>query len=382
MAAEVGVAIAIEATMVLAKKIAGEVKEHRKQLEKAKRYLSDPILIIDEATLQTILDIAKDVDRNPAILTERKEALKAAHDQAYQDLQAVDRHLGEWLDANNETLSYLKRRTALGNLDEKSRSFKDALGRFKSLAESLQKLDPVAAHKLEETEFEFLPGYERQTGRPFVHDAKLHIDIPGFPKKEYKVYVECRRYKNDFEGKDKNAEEQTDKHLEDLRDKNVEMQRMVLLNQNLAKANHAVGIPQVLGFRDEPPRGSKDHFGAFQLIMRIPGIDSNFGSTSLQSYITRLNSQPSLNDRINLCVQLAEAVFQVHKMSIVHKNIRPENILVIPPKRDTVPTGQNIASPPQETSGIRGELYLVGWQSARRLYVGLHAGRARPPGIS
>lgn len=60
---------------------------------------------------------------------------------------------------------------------------------------------------------------------------------------------------------------------------------------------------------------------------------------------------PSLRIRMKLCSELATAVLQAHKLDLVHKNIRPDDLLIA------------------RTTNDRGELedasvYLAGWQHA------------------
>ncbi|KAH0565066.1 hypothetical protein GP486_001548 [Trichoglossum hirsutum] len=93
-----------------------------------------------------------------------------------------------------------------------------------------------------------------------------------------------------------------------------------ILSQKLAAAGQNNGILPLVGFRDNSSRNE------FQLVFGIP---SAVGSLqTLESLYASAEPKPSLNTRINLCCWLAEAVLQTHKLGLVHKNIRPENVLL------------------------------------------------------
>lgn len=51
---------------------------------------------------------------------------------------------------------------------------------------------------------------------------------------------------------------------------------------------------------------------------------------------------------MNLCAGLAEAILHVHSLSLVHKNVRPENILLVPGDQESA-----------------AKLFLSGWPFAR-----------------
>jgi serine/threonine protein kinase len=51
---------------------------------------------------------------------------------------------------------------------------------------------------------------------------------------------------------------------------------------------------------------------------------------------------------MNLCAGLAEAILHVHSLSLVHKNVRPENILLVPDDQESA-----------------AKLFLSGWPFAR-----------------
>lgn len=65
---------------------------------------------------------------------------------------------------------------------------------------------------------------------------------------------------------------------------------------------------------------------------------------------------PSLNVRLSLCCQLAEAVLHVHTLGLVHKNIRPDNVLVVFPSNDLA-----------FDNGTTPQTFLLGWERARNV---------------
>lgn len=89
---------------------------------------------------------------------------------------------------------------------------------------------------------------------------------------------------------------------------------------------------------------SKSEFG---LIFRIP--DSMYDPETLRARIATSKIDHSLSDRFRLATQLARAVLSIHMFDMVHKNIRPENIILF---RD------------QESS--LGSAFLLGFVRTRR----------------
>ncbi|KAM0433462.1 hypothetical protein ACHAPT_004342 [Fusarium lateritium] len=130
-----------------------------------------------------------------------------------------------------------------------------------------------------------------------------------------------------------------------------------ILSSKLSQLQSDSGILPFLGYRDEPGRDG----GAFQLLFRGP-FDRGLPAT-LSTFMINYRSKPSLNFRVDLCYQLAAAVLQTQALGLVHKNIRPENILIHPPEALQSPTarpGENIPA-----------LNLCGWQYAREVEQGV-----------
>jgi len=117
------------------------------------------------------------------------------------------------------------------------------------------------------------------------------------------------------------------------------------------------GILPLLGFREE----LIDHH--FEVIFVLPQNDTD--PIPLSKFIRDSNEAPSLNLRVSLCVQLAEAVLFMHSVKLVHKSIRLDNIAVLPDEH-----AQGIDSQGKVT------LFLFGLNVARPMdqYNTTHAG--------
>jgi serine/threonine protein kinase len=117
-----------------------------------------------------------------------------------------------------------------------------------------------------------------------------------------------------------------------------------ILSTKLSPALPAWNILHLIGYRDDETDKS------VQLIFYHPGPDKEL--KSLSRMYTDRNPEPTLNIRVRLCSQLAVAVLQTHKLGLVHKHIRPGNLLV---NFERASNGDI-----QEAS-----LFLAGWQNAR-----------------
>ncbi|KAK7427698.1 hypothetical protein QQZ08_005804 [Neonectria magnoliae] len=94
---------------------------------------------------------------------------------------------------------------------------------------------------------------------------------------------------------------------------------MAVLAQKLQKAQVNASIFPLLGFQETSAQSR-----AFQLV--FSGQFTNVPPPNLAGYF-QSRPKPSLNFRVDLCYQLAIAVLQTHALELVHKNIRPGNIL-------------------------------------------------------
>lgn len=110
-----------------------------------------------------------------------------------------------------------------------------------------------------------------------------------------------------------------------------------------SKLHHALSswnIPRLIGYR-------ANHDLVFDRPMPTKDI------TTLSKIFTTITIEPSLNIRLRLFYELATAVLQTHTLGLVHKKIRPENLLV---------------TYTADSGSIRqASLFLSGWQHARGL---------------
>ena len=119
------------------------------------------------------------------------------------------------------------------------------------------------------------------------------------------------------------------------------------LSERLASTIISSGILPFVGFRDGGD--------GFQLVFQAPSSVDRI--TSLGSAMQAAqNQRPSLNVKLSICCQLAEAVLHVHTLGLVHKNIRPDNVLVVVPENKAVFHGR---TDPQ--------IFLLGWERARQV---------------
>jgi len=119
-----------------------------------------------------------------------------------------------------------------------------------------------------------------------------------------------------------------------------------------------MGLLRCNGFSAEPVR--------YRFALRFQYPVGKTRPHTLRHLLTHASNQSpgirhSLSDRIALVRKLASAVLYVHSCGFVHKNIRPENILIF----DTIaPEGTN----PAKTAfpNVIGEPFLVGFDSVRK----------------
>lgn len=124
------------------------------------------------------------------------------------------------------------------------------------------------------------------------------------------------------------------------------------LASKLSKADFPHGIPRLIGYRHAPFRNS------YELVFELPPDCES--PRSLYDLLLDRNTSvvPSLTSRLSVCYQLAKAVLFTHYLGIVHKNIRPQNLLLLPPKQNTSIEGTIC-------SRHLGTLFLTHWEMSR-----------------
>ncbi|KAH8152298.1 uncharacterized protein LAJ45_03725 [Morchella importuna] len=129
----------------------------------------------------------------------------------------------------------------------------------------------------------------------------------------------------------------------------------LLLASKLYKAEISHGIPRIIGYRHVPSRQ------CHELVFSIP---SDRGTPrTLHDLLLCSNPAirvPSLTARLNVCYQLAKAVLFTYDLELVHKNIRPQNLIILCPE-DTLDTTDEKTI----RSIILGTVFLTNWESSR-----------------
>jgi Protein tyrosine and serine/threonine kinase len=128
------------------------------------------------------------------------------------------------------------------------------------------------------------------------------------------------------------------------------------------------GVLNCMGYRNaEEGRQT----GKFQLVFALPtnGVLDNTLQRLIQDCTQSPQSlPPSLNQRVDLCYQLSNAVLQVHQLNLVHKNINTINILAMKPAAPAPgaaaaqATAQAPPTPPEQDLTI----FLADWRLVRK----------------
>lgn len=172
--------------------------------------------------------------------------------------------------------------------------------------------------------------------------GRLTDPMPGIPNTIQWFLFEMKPYEN-----------------HDDRKKEVLKQNVRILAQKLHRAQEQMGILRLIGFRDEV--NGKE--GAFQLLFVLPMPSQKQYPDSLSQSLQAHPAKPSLNFRVSLCNQLAMAVLETMTLGLVHKNIRPDNILLLPAELTMTAT----AIPGKAAPSV----FLTGWQYARQVERGV-----------
>lgn len=196
---------------------------------------------------------------------------------------------------------------------------------------------------------------QASTDIEYTNVAYSPLFMPRDPSRAHEALLEYRTY----EGVDRHSIDRTRALVRDIAEKLRDVDES------------SMGILQCQGFSDEPLHDR------FALHFTIPPGKQN--PKSLRALLSdprnkdpRIGKRHSLSDRIHLAQAVASAVLYVHCEKLVHKNIRPENILIFEPQPTTIhdseylrkQAGPTAAGPHQYPNAI-GEPYLVGYDGSR-----------------
>ena len=231
----------------------------------------------------------------------------------------------------------IKRRKALERLKAETSRFERLLDDFRDRIIALKDLR-ASESDLFLTEHDFQWIFTNSPPRmlntmTFVREGRVSRDIKNVKKSEVRSFT--------YENKPYSTSNKTT-----IKD------HMRILSQKLDAAYEGdPGILPILGFRDDTDEQ------VFQLIFVLPRAERDV--QTLLSALEGVNEMPALNTRVDLCLQLAQAILHVHNVRLVHKSIRPDNIILFGPF-DSANTFTDSAN---EKPNCR--VYLLGWHIAR-----------------
>lgn len=299
-----------------------------------------------QAQLNIAIALAQGVMKSPTIDQEHKERLQRDWKRIKELLAEID----DLIDAMIRNASWTATRARHNARDRLldlggTGAVSKAVQEFQSLVLAVRELDKEDSPlELSDSDFQPLDVGNRiysPAKDAFLGKGRLTDPLPGIPNTAQWFLFESKPYEN-----------------QDAQKKEALKQNVRILSQKLHRAQEHIGILRLFGFRDEVD-GKK---GAFQLLFAVPTLSLKQYPESLSQRMQAQPTKPSLNFRISLCNQLAMAVLQTMTLGLVHKNIRPENILILPAE-PTAATGI-----PEKTSS---SVFLTGWQYARQVERGV-----------
>ncbi|KIL92272.1 het-s domain protein [Fusarium avenaceum] len=294
-----------------------------------------------QVQLEVDIKLAQGVLRSQNIDKEHKERLEQNWERIKKLLMQVDELIGKMIEKSSVTAFRARHKARDELLDlGGTRAISVAVQEFQSVVLALRELEKDESELfLSPNDFQPLDMDSRVYGlsrNSFFGRGRLTDPRPGMPNTPQWFSFESKPY-----------EHQNPQQKEALK------QNVRILAKKLHQAQEDKGILRLVGFRDE----TDDKGGSFQLIFSC-AFEQQY-PPNLESYL-KANPMPSLNFRINLCSQLATAVLQTQTLGLVHKNVRPENVLLLP----STPTMGAVG---ESTLGV----FLTGWQYARHVERGV-----------
>lgn len=305
-------------------KLHEKMKKNKKMNDYA-RDLSKFIIDDGRAQLSRDFELARGVLKDQSTRTDEKERINRLFSGALAQLQ----HMSDLANVvlSSEVLDFRKRSAALRDIKDKITDIRTSMSEFHQLVISLHTIAISESSLLLEDQDFVLTGAERDCHALndiiFLARGQVSRSLSSASSGDGRFILESKPY--------------TTRSIKSVK------RDLRILSQKLAAADQQSGILPLVGFRDNPSRNE------FQLVFGIPS-----GGGSMQTLGSIYGKpRPSLNFRIHLCGQLAEAVLQTHKLGLVHKHIRPENVLLFSMPHEI------ITDEPFPTT------FLSGWQYAR-----------------
>ena len=341
----VGLALAAPAVIrecfELGDKIAKKVRENReskafaaKAIAKDLDVLEKPLEIfntdVGRTQLKLDLEQGKLVLKDPAVSEEDKNALSDVFRVATRSLKKIDSDV-DIIQGNALALYSRSRVKAYRDMKTELAVLDTNMSKFRNLVMALRNVQiSESSLYLEDHDFQVIGGQTGATrlnestfvtkGRPAreIRQARKGVGLFLFDAKQYTPSTKGP-LKKDFR----------------------------FLSERLASTIISRGILPFVGFRD----GGDE----FQLVFQAPSGAGRILSLHLAMQAAQ-NQLASLNVKLSICCQLAEAVLHVHTLGLVHKNIRPENVLVVFPGNELAFDGST-----------NPEVFLLGWERARQV---------------
>lgn len=292
----------------------------------------------DDSRAQLYADItlARRVLEDNAILSQHKDRLARIFQRIHLQLYEIDSLVDAVLQKPNRAW-FLRRTNESKELRNKVEQSKRDIAEFHGLIMSFREISSsgIGSALLEARDFCFTVDAEKT--RTQLNDmtfvARGSRALPG-EGSQVGLFI--------FESK----------YYEPGTKKNDTRQELQSLSSRLLRAEPSCsGIFPLIGFRDQAEEDE------YQLVFSHPFSDNKPDSHCMYTLKTFYTSsptvKPSLNFRVDLCRQLAEAVLQTHTLGLVHKSIRPDNVLLCFPQNPPICAGE----PPR--------LHLSGWHLAR-----------------
>lgn len=288
--------------------------------------------------LEVHIQIAQGVLKNPDIEQSHKNCLERQWNRIIAHLNEIDQLL-DTIITNSSFMKTKARHAARSQLaaiggTQKVSGLLDEFQDYVMALRVISKDEPP--WYLSATDFTTIdPGHRLDLCDPntFLVKGRLTDPKPGFPAGIQWFLVESKPYQQDT--------------------KEMIRENVRTLTRKLGRVQPDRGILKLVGFTDNVASGAS----SFHLIF-TGSFDDRHPPIVLKNSLDQ-EEKPSLNFRLSLCYQLASAVLETQTLGLVHKNIRPENIILL-----------NLP-PTQLSNQSATSAFLSGWHYARKVEKGV-----------